>query len=469
MSMEECMEALLLHADVSPAITSTGWSLLLLPFASLLPSFYVIKDSWRCCHLRSVWKELEKENQEFFRAYRRVPPLSVGQRRRGSQIVAYDLRVKIPRSFKGSSLSLVGFLASSVLPILPRLRPFGDRNMEPLCRTAHRHPFHLPLFPKPLLSSPPFLKPFLCSSSPKLCPSLRASCSSKSSSNSLAPVIKIASVAAATSIAAAAFFLARLCPPALAAAPPAPAVQSDALPSDGSSETTPLTEAEKERILEERLASHPDDVRSLRALMELKVKAGRLVDAIGIVDRLIALEPAEKDLPLLKSHLQSYDGDTETAKRGFEELLEKDPFLVEAYHGLVMATSQSEDDGDLDAILKRVEDAMELCKKARRKEDLRDFKLLMAQIKVIEGKYEDSLKIYQELVKEEPRDFRPYLCQGIIYTLLRKKDEAEKQFQKYRRLVPKGHPYAQYFDDNMIAMKVFGQMDENRRKAALKN
>ncbi|XP_009409535.2 protein SLOW GREEN 1, chloroplastic [Musa acuminata AAA Group] len=348
--------------------------------------------------------------------------------------------------------------------------------MEPLCRTAHRHPFHLPLFSKPLISSPPLLKPFPCSSSTKPCPSLRASCSSKSSSNSLAPVIKIASVAAATSIAAAALFLARLCPPALAAAaaaaaaaPPAPAVQSDALPSDASSETTPLTEAEKERILEERLDSHPDDVRSLRALMELKVKAGKLAEAIGIVDRLVALEPAEKDLPLLKAHLQSYDGDTETAKRGFEELLEKDPFLVEAYHGLIMATSQSEDDGDLDAILKRVEDAMELCKKARRKEDLRDFKLLMAQIRVIEGRYEDSLKIYKELVKEEPRDFRPYLCQGIIYTLLRKKDEAEKQFQTYRRLVPKGHPYAQYFDDNMIAMKVFGQMDENRRKAALKN
>lgn len=203
--------------------------------------------------------------------------------------------------------------------------------------------------------------------------------------------------------------------------------------------------------------------------MELKIKGGKLAQAIDIVDRLIDLEPGERDLPLLKAHLQSYSGDTEAARRGFEELLSKDPFLVEAYHGLVMAASQAENDGDLDGILKRVQDAMELCKKAKRKDDLRDFKLLVAQIKVVEGKYEDSLKIYQELVKEEPRDFRPYLCQGIIYTLLRKKDEAEKQFQKYRRLVPKGHPYAQYFDDNMIAMKVFGQMDENRRTAALKN
>ncbi|KAL9668705.1 hypothetical protein QQ045_006243 [Rhodiola kirilowii] len=69
----------------------------------------------------------------------------------------------------------------------------------------------------------------------------------------------------------------------------------------------------------------------------------------------------------------------------------------------------------------------------------------------------EALKVYQELVKEEPTDFRPYLCQGIIYTLLKKSDEAEKQFQKYKRLVPKEHPYAQYFDDNMIATKVFSQ------------
>ncbi|WOL08459.1 hypothetical protein Cni_G17212 [Canna indica] len=348
--------------------------------------------------------------------------------------------------------------------------------MEPLCGATHHHPLRLSLFPKSLASSPslPLLKPFRSSSSSKPSLYIRASSSSsKSSPIPISPLVKTASVAAATAAAAAALFLARLSAPALAAAstafPPAPAAQSDTLPSKDPSDTTPLTDAEKERILEERLDSHPDDIRSLRTLMELKIKGGKFAEAIEIVDRLIALEPNEKDLPLLKAHLQSYSGDTETARRGFEELLEKDPFLVEAYHGLVMAASHSEEDVELDGILKRVEDTMELCKKARRKNDLRDLKLLVAQIKVIEGKYEDSIKIYQELVKEEPRDFRPYLCQGIIYTLLRKKDEAEKQFQKYKRLVPKGHPYAQYFDDNMTAMKVFGQMDENRRKAALKN
>ena len=109
---------------------------------------------------------------------------------------------------------------------------------------------------------------------------------------------------------------------------------------------------------------------------------------------------------------------------------------------------------------KRIKNAMEKCKKEKNKSDVRDFTLLIAQIRVMEGRHSEALKVYEELVKEEPKDFRPYLCQGIIYTLLRKKDEAEKQFDKFRRLVPRNHPYREYFVDNMVATKIFGEKVE---------
>ncbi|GJV15791.1 mutator type transposase [Tanacetum coccineum] len=44
-----------------------------------------------------------------------------------------------------------------------------------------------------------------------------------------------------------------------------------------------------------------------------------------------------------------------------------------------------------------------------------------------------------------------------------KSDDAKKMFGKYRRLVLKGHPYTRYFDDNMVATKVFSQKVENER------
>uniref|UniRef100_A0A7N0UCK0 Chloroplast lumen common family protein n=1 Tax=Kalanchoe fedtschenkoi TaxID=63787 RepID=A0A7N0UCK0_KALFE len=218
-----------------------------------------------------------------------------------------------------------------------------------------------------------------------------------------------------------------------------------------------VSDEDKERNLEEYLSSHPEDVEALRSLMEAKIKNRKLQEAIGVIDRLIQIQPEEKEWPLLKAHVYCYNGEYEIAMAQFEEVLAKDTLCVEAYHGLVMAVSQSGSGDELKKVLERIEKAMEVCKKERKKEDLRDFKLLIAQIRVIEGNYNEALKVYQGLVKEEPRDFRPYLCQGIIYTLLKKNDEAEKQFQKYKRLVPKGHPYAQYFDDNMMATKVFSQ------------
>ncbi|XP_059305656.1 protein SLOW GREEN 1, chloroplastic-like [Lycium ferocissimum] len=242
---------------------------------------------------------------------------------------------------------------------------------------------------------------------------------------------------------------------------PKPAFSSPKVMQTDVKET--VSNEEKEREIQEHLISNPDDVEALRSLMEIYIKNKKMLEAIGVIDRLIEIEPNEPEWPLLKSHLYVNFGEVELAKVGFNEILKKDPLRVEAYHGLVMAASQDESIEEIKEIEKKVEEGMKLCKKENKKSDLRDFKLLLAQIRVIEGKYEDALKVYQELVKEEPRDFRPYLCQGIIYTLLRKSNEAEKCFEKYRRLVPQGHPYARYFDENMIATKVFAQKVENER------
>lgn len=192
--------------------------------------------------------------------------------------------------------------------------------------------------------------------------------------------------------------------------------------------------------------------------MEVRIKAKKLQQAIEVIDRLIELEPEDTEWPMLKAQIHSYGGDFELAKKEFEEILAKDPVRVEAYHGLVMAYSESGQ--KMKELEKRIEGAMEKCKKEKKYKDFRDFKLLIAQIRVIEGNHWEALKVYEALVKEEPRDFRPYLCMGILYTLLKKKDEAEKQFEKFRKLVPRNHPYREYFVDNMVATKIFGEKAE---------
>ncbi|KAG8649225.1 protein SLOW GREEN 1, chloroplastic [Manihot esculenta] len=317
---------------------------------------------------------------------------------------------------------------------------------------------HRPSFSKPI-SFLSFRTPPHLSSSPFKVSSIRAtSCRSHKTRQThqpsllqtLNPLLKTTSI---TLTAAAAILFSRLqLKPAIAAPVVTPATVE---PNKESSKESGSSFEEQERVLEEHLAGHPDDTEALRSLMEVRIKGRKLPEAIEVLDRLIELEPNENEWPLLKAQLYSYSGEFESARKGFEEILEKDPFRVEAYHGLVMAHSES--GNPLDEVIKRIEAAMNKCKKEKKKSDLRDFKLLIAQIRVMEEKYVEALKVYEELVKEEPRDFRPYLCQGIIYTLLRKKDEAEKKFEQFRKLVPKNHPYREFFVDNMFATKFFSE------------
>lgn len=279
---------------------------------------------------------------------------------------------------------------------------------------------------------------------------------------SLAPFLAPLRTTLVTTIAAATLVFSGFCfsrkPSIASPVPPPPTVET--------AEEDAVSDEEKEKIIEQHLVCNPNDVDALKNLMEIKIKTKKVRDSIDILDKLIDLEPEEDEWPMMKAHLYAYNGELELAKNKFNELLKKDPFRVEAYHGLVTVASQEESSEELGIIEKKLEEVMRLCKKENKKSDLRDFKLLLAQIRVLEGSYDDALKFYQELVKEEPRDFRPYLCQGIIYTLLSKNSEAEKSFEKYRRLVPKGHPYASYFDENMMATKVFAQKMENERAMA---
>lgn len=229
-----------------------------------------------------------------------------------------------------------------------------------------------------------------------------------------------------------------------------------------------ISDEDREKNLEEYLSSHEDDVEAMKTLLEIRIKNKKVEGATEIIDKLIVLEPEDKEWPLLKSHMYCYSGEVELAKKGFNEILDKDPLRVEAYHGLVMVASQDEakSSTELEDVEKRIREGAEMVKKGNKKGEFRDFMLLLAQVQVFQGDFGAALEIYKNLVNEEPRDFRPYLCQSIIYSLMGKKDEAEKNFQKYRRLVPEGHPYAQYFDHNLSATKLFSQKAENERKRA---
>ncbi|GFP83206.1 protein slow green 1 chloroplastic [Phtheirospermum japonicum] len=167
----------------------------------------------------------------------------------------------------------------------------------------------------------------------------------------------------------------------------------------------------------------------------------------------------------MRAHLYAHNDEFQLARKVFHEMLNKNPSSLDACQGLVNVDSQEESAEELKQMEKRIEEAIRLSKEnTENTTNLRDFKLLRAQIRVLEGKFDDALNFYKELEKEESGDFRVYLCQVLVYMLLNRKGEAEISLEKYRRLVPEGHLFERYFDDdNLNAAKAYAHKVENER------
>ncbi|KAG0462940.1 hypothetical protein HPP92_021416 [Vanilla planifolia] len=72
---------------------------------------------------------------------------------------------------------------------------------------------------------------------------------------------------------------------------------------------------------------------------------------------------------------------------------------------------------------------------------------------VVKGDLEEALEQFEDLINEDPRDFRPHLCQGIIYSLLDKKKEANEQFEIYHSLIPDEFPQRDFIDEVILSAK----------------
>lgn len=146
-------------------------------------------------------------------------------------------------------------------------------------------------------------------------------------------------------------------------------------------------------------------------------------------------------------------GDAENARNVYEEILAANPLMFEALFENALLMDRN---GQGEAVIKRLEEALRVAEEKNKAKEARDVRLIMAQIQFLQKNVDEALGIYQELTKEDPRDFRPYFCRGMIYSLLDKNDEAKEQFAKYRELSPKKFEVDGYLRTPLSRMKVFG-------------
>lgn len=204
------------------------------------------------------------------------------------------------------------------------------------------------------------------------------------------------------------------------------------------------------------LEGNPRNVEALKGVFYGKMKRGKTKEAVEYVERLIDIEPKEVEWRLLQALCYEMIGQLSKAKRFFKEILKQRPLLIRALHGLAMVMHKNLEGP---AVFEMLNKAREIARHEKRVTEERNIRILIAQMHVVKGELQDALEQFQELVNENPRDFRPYLCQGIIYSLLDKKKEAEEHFTTYRSLVPEEYPQRGFLDDVVFAAKT-----ESRQK-----
>ncbi|XP_040380461.1 protein SLOW GREEN 1, chloroplastic-like isoform X2 [Oryza brachyantha] len=208
---------------------------------------------------------------------------------------------------------------------------------------------------------------------------------------------------------------------------------------------------EEVRMYLDVLSSDPGDVDALKCVLFAKMRRADWGDALGFARRLREAEPGEVEWRLMEALLHELKGDLGEAERLFREVLAEKPLLVRALHGLALCMHKRSEGP---TVFEMLENALQLAISEEKVPEERNIKLLIAQMHVVKGQLDAASEKLQNLINEDPRDFRPHLCQGIVYALLDKKEEADELFDTYRSLVPDEFPDKSFITDVIQAARM---------------
>lgn len=196
-----------------------------------------------------------------------------------------------------------------------------------------------------------------------------------------------------------------------------------------------------------------EGIESLKSLLQEKLENGQDEECLSILKRLIAAQPEVTDWKFLLARLFGELGRIQEARKVFEDILDENPLSFEALFENALLMDRS---GERDEVIKRLQRALYRAEEENKVKEARDVRLIMAQIQFLQNNVDEALESYRELEKEDPSDFRPYFCMGMIYSLLDKNDEAREYFAKYRELSPKNFEVEGYLRTPLSKMKLFG-------------
>ncbi|KAK6921532.1 hypothetical protein RJ641_012039 [Dillenia turbinata] len=281
---------------------------------------------------------------------------------------------------------------------------------------------------------------------------IRPSCS-HSDQNPLLQTLKTSAKTLILTTAATALAFSRF-PPAPVRADPLPTLATQNQQHEEEKSEEQLNDSSSSPPLSQFLESHQEEApEALKSLLLQKLEDGEDEETLKILRKLVSAQPFNSDYKFLLAKLLSEMGEIEEAREVFESILADNPLSFEALFENALLMDRC---GEGDTVIRRLEETLKFAEDENKEKVSRDVKLIMAQILFLQKNVDEALRSYEELAKEDPSDFRPYFCQGTIYSLMDRNEEAREKFEKYRELSPNKFEAEGFLRAPLSRMKLFG-------------
>ena len=196
------------------------------------------------------------------------------------------------------------------------------------------------------------------------------------------------------------------------------------------------------------LQREPENQTALRALLEIRLQLLRLGegDIKGVItplEKLSKLNPEESRYAVLLAQAKQQTGDNEGAAQAYRSILETKPGDLPALQGMVALLLEQKRP---EAAIGLLEESLGKADKANKIEpnsvDTTAVKVLLGNVYAKQKRYAQALSTYDNLIKTDPKDFRPVLAKAMVLKDQGKLEEAQPLFEKAASIAP-----AQYKDE----------------------
>jgi tetratricopeptide (TPR) repeat protein len=219
-------------------------------------------------------------------------------------------------------------------------------------------------------------------------------------------------------------------------------------PNNSSPEAIKAKLQDEVRGYESVLQKEPENQTALKGLLQarlglLSLKQGKIQDVIAPLEKLAKLDPEQTKYAVLLSQAKQQIGDKEGAAQALRNVLETKPGNMEAIQAMVgLLMTEKKPEAALGVLQEALTKAPQINKLEPGTVDTTAIQVLTGNIYAEQKQYGKAFEIYEQAIKDAPKDHRPIWAKALVLKGQGKIDEAKPLFANAAALAP-----AQYKDE----------------------